>query len=157
MSYLTDNATVTDALDFDDFRTALVEILTTAETPLTVGIFGTWGSGKTSLMQMLRADIESQGRPSCRTVWFTAWKYDQQDALWRSLILRVLDALYPRESGDGPRVERDILRNPGPGEQRLIELLNRLEESVYQAVDWEEIGARAINWWQFVGGVGNAG
>jgi hypothetical protein len=73
--------------------------------------------------------------------------------------LRVLDALYPRENEpkDRPRVERPVLQNPGPREARLIALLNRLEESVYQAVDWEEIGPRAINWWQFISNTGKAG
>lgn len=157
MSYLTDNATDIDQLEFDDFRKALADILTTADTPLTVGIFGNWGSGKTSLMKMLRKDIEDLGLPSRRTVWFTAWKYDQQDALWRSLILRVLNALYPREPGDGPREERPIMQNPGEREEKLIQLLNRMEESVYQSVTWEEIGPRAINWWQFLGGISKAG
>jgi predicted KAP-like P-loop ATPase len=115
-SYLTDNATrdpKADALNFGDFRPVLKEILTTAETPLTVGIFGTWGSGKTSLMGMLRDEIEGEKKYRARTVWFTAWKYDRQEALWRALILRVLEAMYPREDGDGPREERDILTNPG--------------------------------------------
>lgn len=158
-TYLTDHATGTDLLRYEDFQSALYNILTQAEKPLTVGVFGPWGSGKTSLMQMLRQQLEQEGIAARRTVWFTAWKYDRQDVLWRAFILRVLDALYPRENEpkDRPRVERPVLQNPGPREARLITLLNRLEESVYQAVDWEEIGPRAINWWQFISNTGNAG
>ena len=159
-SYLTDNATsdpAADALNFGDFRPALKEILTSAETPLTVGIFGAWGSGKTSLMRMLRDEIESEGKPKARTVWFTAWKYDRQDALWRSLILRVLEAMVPREEGDGPREERPVLQNPGEKQQRLITLLEKLEDSVYQDVEWEELGQRNIRWWQFLSNTGLAG
>ncbi|MBE2200732.1 MAG: SUMF1/EgtB/PvdO family nonheme iron enzyme [Anaerolinea sp.] len=159
-SYLTDHATGNDLLRYEDFQSALYDILTQAEgTPLTVGVFGTWGSGKTSLMQMLRQRLERESITSRRTVWFTAWKYDRQDALWRAFILRVLDALYPRENEpkERLRVERPVLQNPGPREARLIDLLNRLEESVYQAVDWEEIGPRAINWWQFISNTGKAG
>ena len=158
-SYLTDNATsdpLADALNFGDFRPALKAILTTAETPLTVGIFGAWGSGKTSLMRMLRDEIDSAGSPQARTVWFTAWKYDRQEALWRALILRVLGAMYPREPGEGPREERDILQNPGPEQQRLITLLEKLEESVYQDVQWEELGERNIRWWQLLSNSGLA-
>lgn len=158
-TYLTDHATGTDLLRYEDFQTALHDILTQAETPLTVGVFGPWGSGKTSLMQMLHQQLEREGLTARRTVWFTAWKYDRQDALWRAFILRVLDALYPRENEpkERPRVERPLLQKPGPREARLIALLNRLEESVYQAVDWEEIGPRAINWWQFISNTGKAG
>ena len=158
-SYLTDNATSdprADALNFGDFRPALKEILTTAETPLTVGIFGAWGSGKTSLMRMLRDEIESEGKPKARTVWFTAWKYDRQEALWRSLILRVLEAMYPREDGDGPREDRPVLQDPPPAQERLITLLEKLEDSVYQDVEWEELGDRNIRWWQFLSNTGMA-
>jgi formylglycine-generating enzyme required for sulfatase activity len=157
--YLTDHATDTDLLRYEDFQAALYDIVTQAETPLTIGVFGPWGSGKTSLMQMLQRQLEAEGLSSRRTVWFTAWKYDRHDALWRAFILRVLDALYPRENEpkDRLRIERLVLQKPGPQEARLIKLLNRLEESVYQAVDWEEIGPRAVNWWQFISNTGKAG
>ena len=157
--YHTDHATNHDLLNFDDFREALHDIVTNAETPLTAGIFGPWGSGKTSLMQMVRQQIEKEGKARYRSIWFTAWKYDRQEVLWRAFILRVIDALYPRESepAELPREERDILQNPGEREARLIALLNRLEESVYSAVEWEEMGDRAIQWWQFISNVTKAG
>lgn len=158
-TYLTDHATAQDFLHYEDFQKALYDIVTQAETPLTVGVFGPWGSGKTSLMKMLHQQLEQDGLAMRRTVWFTAWKYDRQEALWRAFILRVLDALYPRENEpkEQLRIERPVLKNPGPRETRLIALLNRLEESIYQAVDWEEIGPRAINWWQFISNTGKAG
>jgi hypothetical protein len=158
--YLTDHATTDDLLHYEDFQAVLYSVVTKAETPLTIGVFGPWGSGKTSLMRMVRQQLEQEKLDSRRTVWFTAWKYDRQDALWRSFILRVLDALYPRETEpkDVPREERPILQNPtDPNQKRRIELLNRLEESIYQAVDWEEIGPRAVNWWQFISNTGKAG
>ena len=52
--YLSDLSTDEDSLDFAAFRDALQEVVETAETPLTVGVFGPWGSGKTSLMRMVR-------------------------------------------------------------------------------------------------------
>ena len=157
--YHTDQATSDDLLRYDDFRAALYDVITQAETPLTVGVFGPWGSGKTSLMRMLRRKLEGEGLDSRRTVWFTAWKYDRQEALWRAFILRVLDALYPRETepAGAPREERPILQQPGEREQRLVDLLQRLEESVYQAADWTEMGGRAINWWQFISNTTKAG
>lgn len=108
---------------------------------------------------MLHDKIEADALSSERPVWFTAWKYDRHEALWRSFILRVLDGLYPREAKpqDKPRSQRPILQNPNDQEKKLIELLERLEESVYQPVDWEEIGARAINWWQLISNTGQAG
>ncbi len=162
-SFLTDNAisdSADDNLNFGDFRPALKNILTTAETPLTVGIFGAWGSGKTSLMRMLRAEIAGAGRHRVRTIWFTAWKYDRQDVLWRSFMLRVIHALYPRENEPKEKLpeERPVLSNPTSEKQiRLIKLLERLEESIYQASEWSEKGERDIRWLELLGHTGKAG
>ncbi|MBV7336974.1 KAP family NTPase [Chloroflexi bacterium TSY] len=92
-AYLADYQTTDDLLNFDDFRPALEEILRDAQTPRTVGLFGPWGSGKTNLLNMLHEKLDKEDpRHQIRTVWFTAWKYDRQDALWRAFILRVLFA-----------------------------------------------------------------
>ena len=97
---LDDLPTGQDALDFAPYVDALADILLdpATRTPLTLGVFGSWGSGKTSLMTMLRdrvlADRESEaGVAPYRAVWFNAWKYDQEDALWRALLLALLDDL----------------------------------------------------------------
>ncbi len=147
-AYLTDYWTLRDDLRFSDFRPALLNILMKAQTPLTIGVFGPWGSGKTSLLRMLKGDIERESLRFVRPVWFTAWKYDRHEALWRAFILRVLDALYPREPGEGSWEEHPRLPDPQGEQKRQVDILQRLEESVYQPVDWEELGRWTVNWWQ---------
>jgi hypothetical protein len=148
--FYTDYFTLDDALHFSDFRSTLLEILVQADTPLTVGVFGPWGSGKTSLLAQLRKEIEDDKLSKVRTTWFTAWKYDRHEALWRAFILRVLDALYPREDGEGPREERPRLADEklSDDQKQLVMELERLEESVYRPVDWQELGRWTVNWWQ---------
>jgi formylglycine-generating enzyme required for sulfatase activity len=147
-NYLTDYWTTQDNLRFSDFRPALFNILTKAQTPLTVGVFGPWGSGKTSLLRMLKEDVEQKRSPSLRAVWFTAWKYDRNDALWRAFILRVLDALYPRQPGDEPWEQRERIPVDELGEKQTgeVELLDRLSRSLYGTVEWEELGEWAMAW-----------
>ena len=140
-AYLTDYWTTTDYLSFSDFRPALFNIITTAQTPLTVGVFGPWGSGKTSLLRMLKQEIDDKGLPSLRTVWFTAWKYDRHQALWRAFILRVLDSLYPRQ--DGERIPFDEL---GEKQQAQVRQLDRLARSLYETVEWQDMGRWAMEW-----------
>lgn len=146
--YLTDEYTLDDALNFSDFRPALEQIVLTASTPLTIGVFGAWGTGKTSLLRMLHQDVEAQKLYRLRPVWFTAWKYDHEEALWRAFLLRVLDALQPREEepAAAPREERPRLQNPVGEQAGQVALLDRLEESVYQPVDWQELGRWTLDW-----------
>lgn len=133
--YLSDYWTTRDFLRFHDFCSPLLSILMEAQTPLTVGVFGPWGSGKTSLLRMLKEEIDRKDLRFVRTVWFTAWKYDREEALWRAFILRVLKALYPRV----PREQW------GDAEKELAAHLDRMVESVYRAVEWEEAARWALD------------
>src|SRR5258706_1489822 len=75
-----------DALDFAPYVQALADIIMTGSTPLTIGVFGTWGSGKTSLMRMVKEQVEAKGAVAG---WFDAWKYDREETLWRAAFLSV--------------------------------------------------------------------
>ncbi len=143
---------IEDRLNFTDYRKIIGDVIQNADTPLTIGIFGPWGSGKTSLLRMLKADVDKKGLHYYRPVWFTAWKYVRAEALWRAFILRVLDALYPRKPGEGPLEDRERIppEELGPGQRKEVEKLRHLEESVYRPVDWEELGRWAVNWRQAV-------
>lgn len=118
----TDEWTLVDRLGFSRYVETLGQVIVDADTPLAIGVFGSWGSGKTSLMRMLEDSLENHAR----TVWFDAWKYDREDVLWRALLVKVLDAV--RKYGfppDGDRLEQD---------------LQLLEESIYHEINLEQPG-----------------
>ena len=71
---LDDLPTDLDTLDFAPYVRTLVDVCKTASTPLTIGIFGTWGTGKTSLMKMVRKELPDD----FVVAWFDAWKYDNE-------------------------------------------------------------------------------
>ncbi|HEX8154164.1 MAG TPA: P-loop NTPase fold protein, partial [Thermoanaerobaculia bacterium] len=54
--------------------------------PLTIAITGEWGSGKSSLMNLLRADLVRFG---FRPVWFNAWHHQKEEHLLASLLQSV--------------------------------------------------------------------
>lgn len=51
-----DQATEIDALDFTPYVETLADIIQTGNTPLVIGVFSTWGSGKTSRIKYERND-----------------------------------------------------------------------------------------------------
>ena len=120
-----DRPTEDDQLGFRAYKDSLVTVIRRADTPVTVGIFGPWGSGKTSLMRMMKNDLELpvDGKFGDRTVWFNAWKYGKSDALWRALLLTALDALRPGARG------------------MVATELDDLQTSLYRDVDREETGS----------------
>ena len=139
---LDDLPTGTDALDFGSYVGALADILLDPATctPLTLGLFGPWGSGKTSLMTMLRDRVTGHAPAPHRAVWFNAWKYNQEDALWRALLLVLLDDL-----------ERLLAADPPPaveGEPKPDKLLDLLREALYHETAWTEKGELRPNWTQ---------
>jgi formylglycine-generating enzyme required for sulfatase activity len=141
-SYLSDYRASADGLSFDIFKPALRNILENAETPMTLGVFGTWGSGKTTLLNMLKDELDAKQLPSLKTVWFTAWKYEQQTALWRAFMLRVVDGLYPRKD-DQTRYTPNELMTRAQKEGALH--LERLERSLYESVSWQDEGRWSLD------------
>jgi hypothetical protein len=122
---LDDLPTDIDALDFQPYVDTLVDVLQTCNTPLTVGVFGTWGSGKTSLMRMVR-----KGLPSAFTVaWFDAWKYDKEETLWRAFLLSILSAL-----------KETAKKNEQP-----VEEFEKIESLLYRELELEKVGRVTIN------------
>ena len=98
---------------FDDFAATLARLVASAETetPLTIGVNGAWGSGKTSLLYCVKdmldqpkgkdkkekhrfADGEEKDFRACKTVWFDAWKYNEEKELLVALVRVILHAMH---------------------------------------------------------------
>jgi hypothetical protein len=90
MRLLSDNPTTDDLLGFQvlaDFAAGV--IVDRPDLPFTIGVFGEWGSGKTTLMKMVERRLEDP----IKTVWFNAWKYDGKEVLWNALIQQIFYAM----------------------------------------------------------------
>jgi hypothetical protein len=84
---LLDDPAEQPGLGFDDYAAALAEIIVHSRAEFAIGIFGSWGSGKTTLMRTVQAALARN--PSVVPVWFTAWRYEKDP----HLILPLLDVL----------------------------------------------------------------
>ena len=66
-----------DELERINLVKRLSEIIVSADTPITLGVFGEWGSGKTSLMKMTQEYLEREHQ--INTVWFNTWQHQHSD------------------------------------------------------------------------------
>jgi len=90
-----------ESLGMLDHIQALSEFIRTCQTPLTISFQGDWGSGKTSMMNMVRGSFKNH---QIETRWFNTWQFAQfqmQDDIAISLLTAFLDEL--GESGQKAR------------------------------------------------------
>ena len=93
-----------DKLDFWPVSQALSRFLRNRHTqpPLTVAITGAWGSGKSSLMNLLKADLSRSG---VQAVWFNAWHHESEEEYLLPALLQNIrqQAIPPLLSFNGGR------------------------------------------------------
>ena len=104
-----ENSKIAD-FHFEDFAATLARLIASqdTETPLAIGINGAWGSGKTSLLWLVKdmlanpkgkdgahrfAQGEEKDFRVCKTVWFDAWKYNDEDKLLVALVRVILQTM----------------------------------------------------------------
>lgn len=70
-----DNDTITDFIDFQHFVNAIEKILANNELqPCTIGIYGDWGSGKSSLMRMVESSLAKDEKTL--VIKFNGWLFE---------------------------------------------------------------------------------
>jgi hypothetical protein len=57
--------------------------------PMTVALYGKWGSGKSSIMKMLSGELRKTGRYI--DVWFNAWRFQNEERLAPALLQSIVD------------------------------------------------------------------
>jgi hypothetical protein len=107
-----DQPSATDLLGLGTYADALARFVLMPQTdPLTIGIHGPWGKGKSSFMMMIEQTLEDPARieqtskdPAHEgqrvvTVWFNAWRYQDATQIWAGLastISRAIEQSLPR-------------------------------------------------------------
>lgn len=116
-----DNETDIDLLDFTHLVAAVNSIIKNkALHPATIGVYGDWGSGKSSLMHMVRSSIENGSDKNTMAIHFNGWLFESYDDAKSALMGTILDEIASK-------------RTLGP---RAKELLAKL----IHKVDWMRIG-----------------
>ncbi|MBU2651396.1 MAG: KAP family NTPase [Bacteroidetes bacterium] len=124
INYLKDNL-----LGIENYAQALADFICTSSTPLTIGIQGEWGTGKTSIMFMIK---ELLGKKNVASAWVNTWEY----SLFRT----------PAETT--PSVLKGLLENliktcKEEGHWKNEQRFNEVKDQVYKGLAM--IGKFAIN------------
>ncbi|MGG6229353.1 KAP family P-loop NTPase fold protein [Tenacibaculum sp. SDUM215027] len=133
-----DNDTEIDFLDFSYLIQGTKNIIYNDELlPCTIGIYGDWGGGKSSLMRMIEADIkEDKGILSIK---FNGWLFEGYDDA-KSVLLTTI-------------VEK-IISN-----QKLNSKAKNLAKKLFHQIDWMKLAKKASAHglaYLATGGIGNA-
>jgi hypothetical protein len=95
-----DRPSVADQLKFTHYAEAFAKIICSEHTtpPLTIGIYGSWGIGKSSLLEMIAAECEKPdtGPTTVHVVEFNAWEYNSSGEIWPALVRRVMEEMEQR-------------------------------------------------------------
>lgn len=81
-----------DLFGLNKYVDGLTEFISVCSTPMTIAIQGDWGTGKTSIMNMIRENIEDK----CLCTWFNTWEYSQfnmSDGLAIALLKSMVETL----------------------------------------------------------------
>jgi Cdc6-like AAA superfamily ATPase len=98
--YIQDN--VINDLEQDTFghkhiADAVVDSILSTRPPFTIGIFGGWGTGKSSLLELISSNLKDE---KVATVTIDAWRYSSAENLRRAFLVHVARELAPNLLND---------------------------------------------------------
>ncbi len=87
-----DSETIDDYLDFDYLKKSLISIVNDKNlSPSSIGVYGDWGSGKSSLMKMAQEDLGKDKDVLC--ISFNGWLFEGYEDAKSALLGTILDSI----------------------------------------------------------------
>ena len=131
-----DSETDLDLLDFDYLISMTKDIVENDElTPSSIGIYGDWGSGKSSLAEMVLKELSQEENYVC--LKFNGWLFEGYEDAKTALIGSILDKIAEK-------------RNP---KDKALKTLNRL----YESIDFFKLASKGVKYgadFLLTGGIG---
>ena len=105
-----DFSTTVDGFGYDKYANTIIGMITDAKfpSPFTFGIFGEWGSGKTSLMRMIEETLQNNHSEKLVPVWFNPWRYEKEKHLIVPFLKTIQYSLLKHEQKQSGKVKNKL-------------------------------------------------
>ncbi|WP_036258236.1 Qat anti-phage system ATPase QatA [Methylocapsa aurea] len=120
--FLNDQETATDLLYYEAIAKTVVKLIRESpEAPVTIGVHGDWGAGKSSVLKMTEAAFADDKRVLC--LWFNGWTFEGFEDAKTVVIETIVDEL----------------RRARPASSKVAEAARK----VLKRVDWLKLAHKA--------------
>ncbi|WP_454796526.1 Qat anti-phage system ATPase QatA [Novosphingobium lindaniclasticum] len=90
--FLNDQETATDLLYYEAIAKTVVRLIAdTGQAPVTIGVHGDWGAGKSSVLKMTEAAVADEPGTVC--IWFNGWTFEGFDDAKTVVMETIVDEL----------------------------------------------------------------
>ncbi|HPQ72022.1 MAG TPA: P-loop NTPase fold protein [bacterium] len=138
-----------DKLKLRKYAEALATFLLECDTPLTVGIQGDWGTGKTSLMNMIKEIIDNFEEDSKNQspnsnfqiihVWFNTWLYSQFDLDRDVASIMLTHFVSKLTKGDDDDNPPQLSEKAKDAARSFVKLVASAATKKFAGMDWAEL------------------
>jgi len=137
-----DNETTQDLLNYEVHCDLIKEYLTAKELlPLTIGVFGDWGSGKSSIMRMLEDKLKDDEK--VLTIYFNSWLFESYEDAKISILENIVLELSKHE------------KLSEKAKKKILQLLSRIDYMKIASNGLKKYGKNVIDI-VATGGIGSA-
>jgi KAP-like P-loop domain-containing protein len=145
-----------DHLGFQTYVEAFADLITSPHTqpPLTIGIFGSWGMGKSFLLEHIEREIDRRQNgvavvPRVHVVRFNAWEYSATDVVWPGVVRKIVSTLdeldtWPWHKRVGRRIRWNLEREWRRLRLQLVGVALLIAAGILVAVAQDALGVAAL-------------
>lgn len=122
-----------DDSSFGVYRDVLCQAIRGTQPPFTLGIFGQWGGGKTTLLKMMFDQLDEEGE--LPAIWFNAWRFQKED----HIILPLLETIRLNLHGNDAGWVKQVAGNIGTVMSALVSGFSASLSGGIGQINWDPV------------------